>query len=464
MQIDSYDTPEAEELLRAAQQRRARRLTIRRERVTHAVAAGGYLVAAIALATLAPWTRSFSLSACAVVLAIYVAAHAVRFPAGGGWTVPTQLVFVSMLFVLPTPLVPLVASLGGLLARAPDLVRGRTSALRALAGLGDDWFALGPALVLVLAGAQSFGWSHWPIYVGALLAQVVFDLASTTGRYWFAERIRPAVHLPALLWIELVDAALSPVGLLIAAAATVHPGVLLLTLPLMALFAAFAHERGERLEQVLTLSSAYRGTALLLGDVIEGDDEYTGEHSRSVLELSLVVADALGLDAARRRNIEFAALLHDVGKIRIPKQILNKPGPLEPEEWAIMRCHTIEGEAMLRKVGGTLSDVGRVVRSTHERYDGAGYPDGLAGDGIPLEARIISVCDAYSAITTNRPYRAAQSPATAIAELVRCAGSQFDPRVVEAVIEITRGDVFAEAPSAPPAPERQDRTTAPLRS
>jgi HD-GYP domain-containing protein (c-di-GMP phosphodiesterase class II) len=448
MHFDSYDNPETEALLRAAQDRAARRLEARRERITHAVAAGGYLAAATALAVFAPWERSFSVSTCVVVLAIYVAAHAVRFPAGGGWTVPTQLVFVPMLFLLPTPLVPLVASLGGFLARTPDLARRRTSLARALAAAGDDWFALGPALVIVLAGAQSFGWAYWPVYVAALAAQISFDLTATAGRYWFAERIRPAVHLPPLLWIELVDAALSPVGLLIAVAATPHPGLLLLTLPLIALFAPFAHERGGRLEQVLALNAAYRGTALLLGDVIEADDEYTGDHSRSVLALSLAVAEGLGVDATQRRNVEFAALLHDVGKIRIPKAILNKPGALEPEEWAIMRCHTIEGEAMLRRVGGALSDVGRVVRATHERYDGAGYPDGLGGEAIPLEARIISVCDAYSAITTSRPYRRAQPAGVAMAELVRCAGSQFDPSVVAALRAIVGAYPIDEAPSA----------------
>ena len=447
MHFDSYDNPETEALLRAAQDRAARGLEARRERVTHAVAAGGYLAAATALAVLAPWERSFSAATFVVVLAIYVAAHAVRFPAGGGWTVPTQLVFVPMLFLLPTPLVPLVASLGGFLARTPDLARGRTSLGRALAAAGDDWFALGPALVIVLAGAQSFGWSHWPIYVAALAAQAIFDLTATAGRYWFAERIRPAVHLPPLLWIELVDAALSPVGLLIAVAALPHPGLLLLTLPLIALFAPFANERFGRLEQVLALNSAYRGTALLLGDVIGADDEYTGDHSRSVVELSLSVADAVGVDSTQRRNVEFAALLHDVGKIRIPKAILNKPGALEPEEWAIMRCHTIEGEAMLRKVGGALSDVGRVVRATHERYDGAGYPDGLAGEAIPLEARIIAVCDAYSAITTSRPYRRAQPPGAALAELVRCAGSQFDPHTVAALYEVIGDELLVEEAS-----------------
>jgi HD-GYP domain-containing protein (c-di-GMP phosphodiesterase class II) len=114
---------------------------------------------------------------------------------------------------------------------------------------------------------------------------------------------------------------------------------------------------------------------------------------------------------------------------------------------------------MLRRVGGALSDVGRVVRATHERYDGAGYPDGLGGEAIPLEARIISVCDAYSAITTSRPYRRSQPPAVAIAELVRCAGSQFDPQVVAALCEIIGDELGAEA-----SPLRREPVPEPQRS
>jgi HD-GYP domain-containing protein (c-di-GMP phosphodiesterase class II) len=188
--------------------------------------------------------------------------------------------------------------------------------------------------------------------------------------------------------------------------------------------------------QTQALSTAYRGTALLLGDVVEADDHYTGSHSRDVVDLSLAVWDALKLGSARRRDVEFAALLHDVGKIRVPKHIINKRGPLDGPEWNIMRRHTIDGELMLRRVGGTLSNVGRIVRSSHERFDGEGYPDGLAGEAIPIEARVVSVCDSYSAMTTDRPYRAALSVDEAIAELHRCAGSQFDPDVVKGITKV----------------------------
>ena len=174
-----------------------------------------------------------------------------------------------------------------------------------------------------------------------------------------------------------------------------------------------AHVRARaaaRIDHALELSHAYRGTALLLGDVVEADDSYTGSHSRDVVSLSVAVADELRLDARARRDAEFVALLHDVGKIRIPNEIINKPGPLTPEERALVETHTIIGEEMLDKVGGVLGKVGHLVRSCHERYDGGGYPDGLAGERIPLVARIVCCCDAYNAITTDRPYRAGARP------------------------------------------------------
>jgi HD-GYP domain-containing protein (c-di-GMP phosphodiesterase class II) len=172
---------------------------------------------------------------------------------------------------------------------------------------------------------------------------------------------------------------------------------------------------------------------MLLGDVVEADDAYTGSHSRGVVELSLAVSDRLGLDSRQRRDVEFAALLHDVGKIAVPKEIINKPGPLDAEEWKVMHRHTIEGETMLNRVGGVLSEVGRIVRSSHEHYDGSGYPDGLAGEEIPIEARIVTCCDAFSAMTTTRSYRKAMPLEAALAELNKCAGTQFDPQVAEAL-------------------------------
>jgi HD-GYP domain-containing protein (c-di-GMP phosphodiesterase class II) len=246
--------------------------------------------------------------------------------------------------------------------------------------------------------------------------------------------------LPYMGWAFLVDAALAPVGLLAAIAAEGNAGVLALMLPLAALLGVFARERQVRIDHALELSSAYRGTAFLLGDVVEADDAYTGSHSRDVVSLVLGVCDELGLDARQRRDAEFTALLHDVGKIRIPGEIINKPGKLTPEERAVIETHTVEGERLLAKVGGLLGNVGTIVRSCHEDWDGTGYPDGLRGEEIPLVARIVRTCDAFSAMTTDRSYRAARPADEAIAELRRCSGTDFDPATVEALAIVVSRD------------------------
>jgi putative nucleotidyltransferase with HDIG domain len=173
--------------------------------------------------------------------------------------------------------------------------------------------------------------------------------------------------------------------------------------------------------------------------VIEADDAYTGSHSRDVVELTIQVAQQLQLDANELRQAEFVALLHDVGKVKVPNEIINKPGPLTLEERGIINAHTIEGEKMLERVGGLLGEVGRLVRSCHEHYDGSGYPDGLAGAEIPRVARIVCCCDAFHAMTSDRPYRKALSHDVALAELQANSGTQFDPEVVAALIAVVRG-------------------------
>jgi HD-GYP domain-containing protein (c-di-GMP phosphodiesterase class II) len=236
-------------------------------------------------------------------------------------------------------------------------------------------------------------------------------------------------------WAVLVDSALAPIGLAVALAAYQHAAAVLLVLPLLALLAEFARERRARIDHALELSHAYRGTALLLGDVVEADDAYTGLHSRDVVSLVLDVCDKLGVDGRERRDAEFAALLHDVGKIKIPSEIINKPGKLTDEEFELIKTHTVEGERLLSQVGGLLGSVGRIVRSCHEDWDGTGYPDGLRGEQIPLVARIVRACDTFSAMTTDRSYRKAMPVADALAELRSCSGSDFDPAVVEALTE-----------------------------
>jgi HD-GYP domain-containing protein (c-di-GMP phosphodiesterase class II) len=154
-------------------------------------------------------------------------------------------------------------------------------------------------------------------------------------------------------------------------------------------------------------------------------------HAHEVAELAAEVAQALGLDRRGREEVARAAELHDVGKLAIPSEILDKRGPLAAPERALMRRHTLVGEAMIG-CAPALRRVALLVRASHERWDGHGYPDGLRGEAIPLGARIVAVCDAYSAMCEDRPYGNVLSEAEALAELRRCAGTQFDPRVVHA--------------------------------
>jgi diguanylate cyclase (GGDEF)-like protein/PAS domain S-box-containing protein len=154
-------------------------------------------------------------------------------------------------------------------------------------------------------------------------------------------------------------------------------------------------------------------------------------HSGAVAVLARSVGERLGIAGPELDDLERAAELHDIGKIAIPDAILNKPGPLDIEEWDFMRRHTLIGESML-SAAPVLQAAARIVRSSHERFDGAGYPDGLRGEQIPLASRIVFVCDAFHAMTSDRPYGAAGSVDAALEELAECAGTQFDPVVVEA--------------------------------
>ena len=399
------------------------------------VAVAAFLAAAIALAYAGVAARPFDLPLAACLVAAYAVLASIDFRTGTGVVMPTQIVFVPMLLLLPTPLVPLLVAAALVLSATAEAIRGHVAPARIPFGVADAWFAIGPAATLVLLGAQTPDWADAPAYVLALAAQFACDGVVTVLR---ARRdgARPAEVLVELRQGYRFDALLAPVGLLAAFGAAGAPYAVLLVLPLVALFGTFAREREARIDQALELSNAYKGTALLLGDVIEADDQYTGDHTKDVVELTLQVADRLRVDDETRRGAEFGALLHDVGKIHIPKAIINKPGPLDDEEWAVMKTHTVEGQRMLERVGGVLARVGAVVRASHERWDGAGYPDGLSGEAIPLAARIVSACDAYNAMTTDRSYRRALPVADAVAELERCAGSQFDPAVIEALIAV----------------------------
>ncbi|MEA2133740.1 MAG: hypothetical protein QOC68_1649 [Solirubrobacteraceae bacterium] len=185
--------------------------------------------------------------------------------------------------------------------------------------------------------------------------------------------------------------------------------------------------RGEAGEQA---------THALLRVLVERHPD-VGDHSQGVADLAEAVAREMGATDDQARQVRAGATLHDIGKAAIPDAILSKPGPLDEGEWTFMRRHTLIGERIVASAHA-LAGVAKLVRSSHERWDGGGYPDGMAGDAIPLGARIIFVCDAFDAMLADRPYSASLEFEPALAELERCAGSQFDPQVVAAFVEIAR--------------------------
>jgi putative nucleotidyltransferase with HDIG domain len=213
-----------------------------------------------------------------------------------------------------------------------------------------------------------------------------------------------------------------------------------------ALLTAFEHEeRAQRL---------YRETLASLSNALEAKDAVTSQHTEEVVRLAVAVAAELKLDLDQVRNIELGAVLHDIGKVRVPEAILNKPGPLTDEEWEVMRTHPEVGEQILRPIQ-SLQAILPIVRHHHERWDGTGYPDKLIGRAIPLGARIVAVCDAYRAMTEDRPYRAALEEVEARKELKLGAGGQFDEECVNALLQaLDRRDASAKVVALRPPGSR----------
>jgi putative nucleotidyltransferase with HDIG domain len=416
-----------------------------RERLIAGASAVALLLATAGVAAILPADRHtdpFILIALTVLFAI---ACRVEFEIGRIHAVPTQLVLVPMLFLAPIAVVPLLVAVGHLLGELPEFVRRQTHVDRWLWCVSDAWFTIGPVLVLGLLADQHPNTGDIPVYALAVAAQAVSSLAYNISVHWLIRRESPKATAVPVLWSERIDAMLAPLGYLVAASAYDSPALVLSVAPLLWLLWVFSRERAERYAAALELHQTYRGTVMVLSDVVEADDGYTASHCRSVVELAVATAEELGLDARAQQELETAALLHDVGKIAIPKEILNKPAKLTDEEFELMKSHTVEGQALLDRVGGRLARVGEIVRSCHERWDGRGYPDGLRGEEIPLAARIVFCCDAYSAMTTDRPYRAAIAPEPALAELRANSGTQFEPLVVDAVCAVVTRELETEA-------------------
>jgi putative nucleotidyltransferase with HDIG domain len=203
---------------------------------------------------------------------------------------------------------------------------------------------------------------------------------------------------------------------------------------LVALMVAEQIERYELDSERRHLAGQADAVRALLA-ALEARDSYTGEHSRAVAELALATAAALGLAEDEAGEVEQVVLLHDIGKVAVPDEILRKPGSLTDEERRIMQTHPEVGARIVASIP-SLAHLAPAVRAEHERWDGTGYPDGLAAEQIPIASRICYACDAYHAMTSDRPYRPRLSPETARAELEQGAATQFDPGVVSAMLGV----------------------------
>lgn len=188
---------------------------------------------------------------------------------------------------------------------------------------------------------------------------------------------------------------------------------------------------------IADLEGAFTTTLAVLASTVEAKDDYTATHGEDVAQLVERVALGMALSIPEAREARYAALLHDVGKIAIPSEILLKRGPLTDDEWAVMRTHAEIGGELVGRIDA-FAHLAPAVRASHERWDGRGYPDGLEGEAIPLAARIIAACDTYDAIVTDRPYRPARPAREARAELRRVAGTQLDPFVVQTLLDMLK--------------------------
>jgi len=194
--------------------------------------------------------------------------------------------------------------------------------------------------------------------------------------------------------------------------------------------------------QARRLEELFLASVQSLAEALEVKDPYTRGHSVRVSHYSVVIAREMGIDGEMLRRIELGGHVHDIGKIGVREDVLNKPGKLTNEEYQHIMTHSMVGWKILAPLLGEMPEALNIVRSHHERFDGRGIPDRLAGTDIPLEARIAAAADSFDAMTSDRPYRPGLSMEEALAELVRCSGSQFDPRVVDAVIAAVEGGTF----------------------
>ncbi|WP_210951476.1 HD-GYP domain-containing protein, partial [Streptomyces sp. MK37H] len=405
-----------------------------------AVLAGAYCAApAVRPGAAVPWATT----------ALLAAVHAVGSRVRARWPEWCSPVLLAGAFLLPPAAAALVAVPGALLARVERPPAGARRAWRAarlsLAVWAASWaFAAldGPGTLSALwalgdgaqasAGQASSGAPGFPYALAAAVAAaLVLGLTATAlegGVLVTAERQSPRAawwgRLPGALAPYLVH---GPAGLAMAVLWRSPYGpaaALLVLLPMYVCACGFVLYRRE--------SAAHQATIRALVQAVDIKDRYTRGHSERVGRASAMIARELGMSGDRLEAVRIAGILHDVGKLGVPTRLLRKNGPLTPDERRVIELHPEYGDEMVRGIG-FLGEARAAILHHHERLDGSGYPYGLTGAQIPEFARVVAVADAFDAMTSTRTYRRARPVPTAVKELKRCAGSQFDPRMVRAL-------------------------------
>ncbi|MDN3026644.1 HD-GYP domain-containing protein [Streptomyces sp. S.PB5] len=358
-------------------------------------------------------------------------------------------------FLLPPPAAALVAVPGALLSPVAQRPRAIRRIWRAAQLAVAVWAAA--RVHWALGGRDAVVASDFPyVLVPAGAAVVVFCLVLTVldgGILALAERVPVR-----LAWQGLFVRALAPIavhglaGLMMAVLWRSPYGpvaALLVLLPMCVSWWAFAQYHREQ--------AAHQATIRALVQAVDIKDGYTRGHSERVGQASMMIARELGMDEGRIEVLRFAGILHDVGKLGVPTRLLRKDGPLTPEERRVIELHPEYGHEMVRGIS-FLGEARAAVLHHHERLDGSGYPYGLVGSQIPESARVVAVADAFDAMTSTRSYRRARPVSAALEELERCAGSQFDPRMVTALVRALGRDGWHPAVTAdeerPPRPRR----------
>jgi hypothetical protein len=412
-----------------------------RESVVVGGLAVGYLAVAVAVSLALPSEREFQPLVVLALFAAYVGVSRIRFEVGAGYVSAEQLVFMPLLFFAPLPLVLMLVPVAFTLSDLPDILAGRAHRDRWMNALADSWFVLGSVSVLGYLAPGAPRLELAPVYLAGLAAQVGLGTTAALAREYLVGRLALRDELRSAAAAYQLDVLLSPVGFAIAfAAAAGGPLALLSILPAAAATWALSRAHRARCDRLVAEHDAYWRRFLCDARRLErSGQEAVSEDWLCMPELALAVGGELGLTMSDRTELAQAAQAA-APRAAAPNAFAERR-PRAAERRLRLAADVIEGrlyrsgaDRLARELRfDRLRRQADVVRSSRERFDGAGHPDGLRGDAIPLAARILACCDAYSAMTAGRRDRAPMSGETALEELRRGAGSQFDPEIVHAL-------------------------------